>query len=81
MLDFTKSGEEIEIAGACQDVDAQLLDIEWINEWDKKGTKNSYINSKMENAYNKKKKHENLTKKTKRTKHKQTKEENKQKLI
>lgn len=35
----------------------------------------------MENAYNKKKKHENLTKKTNRTKHKQTKEENKQKLI
>ena len=33
MLDFTKSGEEIEIAGACQDFDAQLLDIEWINEW------------------------------------------------
>ena len=63
MLDFTKSGEEIEIAGACQDVDAQLLDIEWINEWDKKGTKNSYINNKMENAYNKKKSTKILQKK------------------
>ena len=63
MLDFTISGEEIEIAGACQDVDAQLLDIEWINEWDKKGTKNSYINSKMENAYNKKKSTKILQKK------------------